>query len=143
MLNAFVFLIQCQGNLDELFERIKAGPEFVLSKAPLSKDAKDLLRLLLSVDPNHRISSQEAQNHKWFLTANENDMRHTSIVQSLKQLSQVVPDGTGNTISAGVDGGIEGSTDTCNSNRMLSQNPITTAQLYFTERLSEIEDIFA
>ena len=134
--------------MDELFERIKAGPEFVLSKAPLSKDAKDLLRLLLSVDPNHRISSQEAQNHKWFLTANENDMRHTSIVQSLKQLSQVVPDGTGNTISSictgvGVDGGTEGSTDTCNSNRMLSQNPITTAQLYFTERLSEIEDIFA
>jgi len=98
----------------------------------------------LSVDPNHRISSQEAQNHKWFLTANENDMRHTSIVQSLKQLSRVVPDDTGNTISStGVDGGTEGITNTCNSNRMLSQNPITTAQLYFTERLSEIEDIFA
>ena len=126
LLSGFFPFHTMSGKLEELQTRIKAGPDFVLSQAPMSNAAKDLLRSLLDTNPNTRISAKRAMKHNWFQTANDEDLRHhTKIVQSLKQLTEVP----------------EGNTGSGSGIRL--QHTITTAQLYFTHRLNEVEDMFA
>ena len=53
---------------DEIINSVKSG-RYDLTSPPFNKVSKmclDLLKKLLTVDPDKRISAQEALNHKWF-----------------------------------------------------------------------------
>lgn len=53
-------------NTGELYKKILGGhyqiPNYV------SEDAKDMLKNLLNIDPNHRYGFEEIKNHKWYQT---------------------------------------------------------------------------
>ena len=58
---------------DLLFDKIRAGdyefhPEFW---DPVSHDAKDFIRRLLTVNPRNRMTAAEALEHKWMTTADD------------------------------------------------------------------------
>ena len=59
------------GNTDmEIMQKIKQG-KFDLTKYPwgiISKEAKDLIKDLLQVNPNQRLSAEKALKHPWFST---------------------------------------------------------------------------
>ena len=94
LLSGFFPFHSMSGTLSELKKRITEGPTFILSKAPLSRDAKNLLSQLLDVNPKTRIKASDAMNHEWFHVANDDEvhqLHQTMIVNSLKQLSQAPP----------------------------------------------------
>jgi serine/threonine protein kinase len=157
LLSGFFPFHSMSGTMSELKKRIKDGPSFVLSRAPLSRDAKDLLSKLLDVDPTTRIGASDAMKHDWFLVAND-DTRHSMIVDSLKQLSRAPPIGVKTSsdssqqatrgtcspvfpaMSPGEEVQVEVSRDV--SGEEMLEHPITTTQIFFTHRLGEVEDIF-
>ena len=56
---------------DEILQNVKIG-EYDLKSYPfptLSEESKDLIKKLLTYDPNKRISASEALEHPWFKTA--------------------------------------------------------------------------
>jgi calcium/calmodulin-dependent protein kinase I len=58
---------------DLLFKRIRAGdytfhPEFW---DPVSNDAKDLIRALLTVDPRKRLTAEQALQHTWMTVSDD------------------------------------------------------------------------
>lgn len=150
------------GKVSELHMRIKEGPDYVIEHGPMSVDAKDLLRLLLNINVKDRISAKQAMQHPWFSSANEHhgkahkeedQERHVSSLRQLtshavveqgaghngEQLKQISGTSTPSLLGLG-DG--EGGVHNDEDDRVL-QHPITTAQIFFTHRLSEVEDMFA
>jgi serine/threonine protein kinase len=54
---------------NEVFEKIRSGV-FEMPKQ-LSEECKDLLKKMICVDPNKRISAIDAINHPWIKNADE------------------------------------------------------------------------
>ena len=158
------------GKVSELHMRIKEGPDYVIEHGPMSMDAKYLLRLLLNINVKDRISAKQAMQHPWFSSANEHhgkahkgdaQERHVSSLrqltshavveqgvghsgEELKQISELdnVVLGTSTPSLLGLGDGEGGVAYDDEDDRVL-QHPITTAQIFFTHRLSEVEDMFA
>lgn len=61
---------KCQ---DLLFEKIRAGDYTFHDEfwGPVSDDAKDLIRSLLTVDPKKRLTAEQALNHKWMAVSDD------------------------------------------------------------------------
>ena len=51
-------------NIRKLLQKVKSGLYFMPSS--LSEDTQDLIRRMLVVDPEKRITMEEIKNHKWF-----------------------------------------------------------------------------
>lgn len=53
---------------NEITNNVKIGTYSMTSKVwqDISKDAKELITMMLTKDPNHRISAREAISHPWF-----------------------------------------------------------------------------
>ena len=61
---------------DEVIESVRSG-KYDLKSSPfntLTNSCKDLIKKLLVVDPNKRISAQEALGHKWFRERNSKEL---------------------------------------------------------------------
>ena len=72
-------------NRDRLFDKIRKGLyEFHEKKwGDVSDEAKDLVNLLLTVDPSKRITAQEALQHPW-ITAVDSEEEKVSEVEDEK-----------------------------------------------------------
>jgi len=51
-------------NIRKLLQKVKSGLYFMPSS--LSEDTQDLIRRMLVVEPEKRITMEEIKNHKWF-----------------------------------------------------------------------------
>lgn len=52
----------------------------------ISKEAKNLVKQMLTKDPNERISARLALHHKWFEMAPENEINIDLMKESLRNL---------------------------------------------------------
>ena len=74
-------------NRNALFEKIKKGNFDIPSS--LSPDVQDLLRQMIKMNPNERITAAEALEHKWIKELgenydNENQTMNEKILNNLK-----------------------------------------------------------
>ena len=74
---------------EEIINNVRSG-KYDLTSHPfnkLSKNCIDLIKKLLTIDPNKRISAQEALNHKWFKENSSkelfNNIKDEKIIQKL------------------------------------------------------------
>ena len=76
---------------EEIIESVQSG-RYDLESPPfnnLSYNCLDLLKKLLTIEPNQRISAQEALEHKWFKAQNSKELFNTIKHQkTIKQLIQ-------------------------------------------------------
>jgi calcium-dependent protein kinase len=72
-------------NVREVFDRIKeADFEFESQKwAGISSEAKDLIRLMLTSNPHHRITAKAALSHPWFKVQGNTEIP-SRVLQALK-----------------------------------------------------------
>lgn len=66
--NKFIFVFLLSGTKDRLYESVCSGKLYLKSATRwqyVSDHAKDLIRQMLTVDPEERITVDEALNHPW------------------------------------------------------------------------------
>ena len=76
---------------EEIMKKIKVG-NFDMTKYPwgiISKEAKDLIKKLLQIDPNKRINSQSALNHEWFQTDKVKEVQNINTLKT-KSLNKLL-----------------------------------------------------
>ena len=78
-------------NEEEIMKKIKVG-NYEMTKYPwgiISKEAKDLIKSLLHVDPHKRITSQQALNHEWFETDKVKEVENINTLKT-KSLNKLL-----------------------------------------------------
>jgi calcium-dependent protein kinase len=74
----------------EVMRSIKSGKSnmHLLNFANITEEAKDLLSQLLMINPNHRVTSDKALNHKWIKFHDKSDQNNEVTKKALIALSQ-------------------------------------------------------
>ena len=78
-------------NEEEIMKKIKIG-NFDMTKYPwgiISKEAKDLIKSLLQIDPHKRINSQQALSHEWFETDKVKEVENINTLKT-KSLNKLL-----------------------------------------------------
>lgn len=76
-------------NQNMLFDKIVAG-DFTFADqfwSPISEDAKDLIRSLITVDPSRRLTAEEALQHQW-MKADDNVLASMDLCANLTELQK-------------------------------------------------------
>lgn len=89
-------------NIRKLLQKVKSGLYFMPSS--LSEDSQDLIRRMLVVDPEKRITMEEIKNHKWF-KSNSNVLPEPFPVQiaHLSDVDDIDPEIISNLMTLGWD----------------------------------------
>eukprot|EP00826_Nyctotherus_ovalis_P052798 TRINITY_DN6763_c0_g1_i6.p1 TRINITY_DN6763_c0_g1~~TRINITY_DN6763_c0_g1_i6.p1 ORF type:complete len:573 (+),score=137.58 TRINITY_DN6763_c0_g1_i6:94-1719(+) len=76
-------------NDDEILESVKKGNYLLQGKAweSISRNAKDLLRKMLTYDPKKRISAADAYQHEWFEGKEKNTLQPEKVRELVSNIS--------------------------------------------------------